>query len=115
MTYPGTHSQQAAQQTWSPGQSDADACVLPGGAGKQSLEKAPGRNSQADGRRLGRGGAQKVTSPTVGVRSTRWVKELGGNGAGLRTADGWRPEGKTGMYLARGSFPRRWDCSSRSN
>ena len=46
MTYPGTHSQQAAQQTWSPGQSDADACVLPGGAGKQSLERPLGETAK---------------------------------------------------------------------
>lgn len=56
-----------------------------------------------------------MTSTPTGVRSSRPVKELGGNGVGLRTADSWRLEGKVGMHLARGSFPRRWGCFSRSN
>lgn len=47
MTYPETHSQQAAQQTWSPGQSDADACVWPEEQGsnhrKAPWEKQPSR------------------------------------------------------------------------
>lgn len=38
-----------------------------------------------------------MTSTLTGVRSSRRVKELGGNGVGLRTADGWRLEGKVGM------------------
>lgn len=38
----------------------------------------------------------------------------GGDKGRLRTANGLRPEGQRGMYLDGGSFPRSWDCFSRS-
>lgn len=73
------------------------------------------KHSHVDWGRMGRGSrAQSTGSNPAWVRSGRWAKGLGGDRGRHGTANGLRPEGQRGMYLGGGSFPRSWDCFSRS-